>query len=1134
MGFIEGQSLSQRLAEGPLPPREAAALMVKVAEAIEYAHSRGVIHRDLKPGNILLDRSGHPRVTDFGLAKRLQSDSGLTGSGQIMGTPSYMPPEQAGGNRGEVGPAADVYALGATLYSQLTGRPPFQAATAMDTVLMVIGEEPVPPRRLNASIPRDLETICLKCLEKEPARRYAKAAALAEDLRHFLAGEPIAARPATRLERAFKWARRRPTIAALIGLVILSTGLGLGGSISGWRSALAALGQAELNLHINRIALAGREWQIGNAARANEILDQAPPDLRGWEWAYTKRLCQVDLLRLRSEAITDVALSPDGSRIALVRRRYDGPPGEYSFVVAIHDATSGRETLTLPHFPALVVGVRFTADGHGLLTLTGSVADDIARRTSRARDGSEPVKATGGGAYRPPPALQLWDVATGRETLSVRASRQRMSTAAGSDDVSRLAVVSWDVTTGLPGGASDGPATPPHPAVVDLWDAKSGTRSLTLRQHVGRVDSAFFVPDLARLVTVSSVTDATGRGRRSVTQLWDTTTGREIAVLDERVGFACFSPDGHTLLAMTGDGSLTLRDKGTGKELLDFPWPTMFSNGKLSSPSVAFSPDGRRVACATTDGTLKVWNTATGQAIRSLRGRAGNVAGVAVSADGGRFVVTDVEAGRSHLLTVHDIEGGESRPLRGHSGAIRRWAFSRAGGRLATAGDDGTVRVWGLDGGREPLVLPGPGEVGVLAFSRDGRRLVAASDSCPGPGEVRIWDVSPERGARSIADRGAKVLDTTYSPDGSRITAIREDGEVLLGDAATGQLLRRSKAPQVMADVLRSGLQIALSPDGDRVALSAPMKRVRLYATTDGRELVDLNGGGGSAVAFSPDGQRVAASDGRPLVVVYDAASGRRIFTCDPYAESSVFPDALGFCPDGTRLAGVIPDGTLAVWDAATGRKVLAASLPGHPTGRGRAGVAWSHDGSRIAVLLEAAGAPNAQGIVMVLDARSGAELRRIDCGMVTTVLLSSDGQRAFTGGGDGVSSEVKVWELDSGREVLNFREPGGHVTSLTLDPGGGRLAAGDVDGGLRCWDACPFPTLTSMVVDAPTATDPRGPTAALRAVFFFLDGHLNWYMTLLWCSIGCALVRAIMMARSARDRRRKSGPSAKVSEPNP
>ena len=146
-------------------------LLAKVAEAIEYAHRHGVIHRDLKPANVLIDQSGNPRVTDFGLAKRLQADSGLTGSGQIMGTPSYMPPEQAGGHRGEVGPAADVYALGATLYALITGRPPFQAATAMDTVIQVVAEEPVPPRRLNPAIPRDLETIILKCLEKEPPKR---------------------------------------------------------------------------------------------------------------------------------------------------------------------------------------------------------------------------------------------------------------------------------------------------------------------------------------------------------------------------------------------------------------------------------------------------------------------------------------------------------------------------------------------------------------------------------------------------------------------------------------------------------------------------------------------------------------------------------------------------------------------------------------------------------------------------------------------------------------------------------------------------------------------------------------------------------------------------------------------------
>ena len=165
--------------------------MVKVARAIAYAHRCGVIHRDLKPANVLLDQRGNPRVTDFGLVKKVQGDSNLTGSGQIMGTPSYMAPEQARGSRGKIGPAADTYSLGATLYALVTGRPPFQAATAIDTMLMVINDEPVPPRRLNASLPRDLETICLKCLEKDPRTRYSSAEALAEDLDRWLRGEPI-------------------------------------------------------------------------------------------------------------------------------------------------------------------------------------------------------------------------------------------------------------------------------------------------------------------------------------------------------------------------------------------------------------------------------------------------------------------------------------------------------------------------------------------------------------------------------------------------------------------------------------------------------------------------------------------------------------------------------------------------------------------------------------------------------------------------------------------------------------------------------------------------------------------------------------------------------------------------------
>jgi serine/threonine-protein kinase len=217
MEYVEGGSLAEKIAGTPQPAREAAALVAAVAEAIQAAHHSGLVHRDVKPSNILLNAEGTPKVTDFGLARRLEGADGLTLSGAPLGTPSYMAPEQARGQKGAIGPATDVYALGAVLYELLTGRPPFRAETASATLHQVLEEEPVPPARLNPQASRDLETICLKCLQKEPSRRYASAQALADDLHRFQRGEPILARPAGLLERAAKWVRRRPGAAGVLG-----------------------------------------------------------------------------------------------------------------------------------------------------------------------------------------------------------------------------------------------------------------------------------------------------------------------------------------------------------------------------------------------------------------------------------------------------------------------------------------------------------------------------------------------------------------------------------------------------------------------------------------------------------------------------------------------------------------------------------------------------------------------------------------------------------------------------------------------------------------------------------------------------------------------------------------------------
>jgi serine/threonine-protein kinase len=219
--YIEGVSLAKRINGVPLPPRQAAELLLQLAHGIDYAHQKGIIHRDLKPANVLLTPDGVAKITDFGLAKKLEDESGQTVSGTVLGTPSYMSPEQAEGEIQKVGPLADVYSLGAVLYEMLTGRPPFRGTKMLDTLQMVRTREPVAPCELQPKVPGDLETICLKCLQKDPARRYTSAAALAEDLRRYLAGEPILARPVGAFERFWRWCRRNPRVAALSTAVVL-------------------------------------------------------------------------------------------------------------------------------------------------------------------------------------------------------------------------------------------------------------------------------------------------------------------------------------------------------------------------------------------------------------------------------------------------------------------------------------------------------------------------------------------------------------------------------------------------------------------------------------------------------------------------------------------------------------------------------------------------------------------------------------------------------------------------------------------------------------------------------------------------------------------------------------------------
>ena len=351
--FVEGGNLAGKIDGKPMPAREAARLVEALARAMQLAHSRNVVHRDLKPANILLTADGTPKITDFGLARQLDSDSGETQAGAVMGTPSYMAPEQASGHAHEAGPAADIYALGAILYDCLAGRPPFQGTTVVETLDQVRTQEPVPPSRWQAGVPLDLETICLKCLRKEPEKRYASAAELADDLVRYQHGEPIRARPVGRLERGVKWVKRNPLVAGAVLAVVMSLLIGIG--VSTWQAVRATTAssaarsaearadekrqeaeqQRELAdqsqrrsrrlLYAADMNLAQQSLKQNNLGRARRLLDRHRPrpgeeDLRGWEWRYLWQLTRSSALATLTNRPADgfnVSFSPDGSRLAV-------------------------------------------------------------------------------------------------------------------------------------------------------------------------------------------------------------------------------------------------------------------------------------------------------------------------------------------------------------------------------------------------------------------------------------------------------------------------------------------------------------------------------------------------------------------------------------------------------------------------------------------------------------------------------------------------------------------------------------------------------------------------------------------------------------------------------------------------
>jgi WD40 repeat protein/tRNA A-37 threonylcarbamoyl transferase component Bud32 len=921
MKLIEGGSLADRLGSFKDDPGAAVTLMIEMAEAVQHAHMRGILHRDLKPANILIDTQGHPHITDFGLAKRIESNRELTQSGAILGTPAYMSPEQALGRRGSITTATDVYGLGAILYALLTGKAPFGGDSLMETLDSVRSRPPQSPRKLNDQVPHDLELICLKCLEKNPLDRYPTAGALADDLRRFAAGEPVSVRKAGAFERAAKWARRKPTLAAayLLGLLTLLFG-GLGGAaVWQWQAAerarqvatkarataenawdsearartyavKALAGEAaarataeQLREKVERVeygrtmVVAHQEWRENNITATLALLEGTRRDLRGWEWNYVHRLCHSDLLTFKGHTgfVTSASFSPDGSRVVTA---------SFDKTAKVWDFRTGAEVLTLKGHTDEVYSASFSPDGSRVVTAS---ADKTAK---------------------------VWDAQTGADVLTLNGHNNFVTSASFSPDGSRVVTAShdrkakvWDAQSGAelltltrdPGGVSSALFSPDGSRVViassdntaKVLDAQSGAEVLTLKGHRGILYSASFSSDGSRVVTASF--DKTAK-------VWDARTGAELLTLKGHTGLvpsASFSPDGSRVVTASSDKTAKVWDARTGAELLTLKGHT----GGVSSAS--FSPDGSRVVTASSDNTAKFWDARTCSETLTLKGQNEYVTSASFSPDGSRVVI----ASSVNTAKVWDARtGAEVLTLKGHKGILYSASFSPDGSRVVTASFDRTAKVWDARTGAEVLTLKGhTAAVASASFSPDGSRVVTASSD----NTAKLWDAQIGAEVLTLKGHTSPVWWASFSPDGSRVVTASADSTAKLWDAQTGAEILTLKG--------HSGLvySASFSPDGSRVVTASADSTAKLWDAQTGAEVLTLKGHTGlvKSASFSPDGSRVVTASRDGTAKVWDAQTGAEVLTLKGHTDEVY---SASFSPDGSRVVTASWDGTAKVWDA--------------------------------------------------------------------------------------------------------------------------------------------------------------------------------------------------------------------------
>jgi eukaryotic-like serine/threonine-protein kinase len=914
--YVEGRSLLQLIGDKSFMPRQAAELVRTLALAVDFAHQRGIIHRDIKPGNILITGPGVPKITDFGLAKLKGSQDTHTRPGEVIGTPNYMAPEQAEGDPRLVGPVADVYSLGAVLYELLTGQPPFQGGSPMETLMRVKLKDAVPPRHFQPKIPRDLETICLKCLEKERHRRYPSAAELAEDLGHVLEGRTINARPVSILERTWKWSQRHPAVALLTFSMIACLVVSYAVILIQWRDAKAARAEVEersLELthlqqdlererwaarvaqaraeravvrgdwadYLAKLNQAEREYLTQDAGKALELLEQCKPELRSWEWNYLRRRVEgsAATIRLSPGEIVGATYLPDNRILAtltsagrVVLRR--GGSGEVTRDVVLKRGDS------IPKDSFMSRG-EFSADSK-----TVAAAFRFTAASERPSYGIGVWSAETGNLSR------FWKFSNGEPLrISFRADG-RMLAVVGGELRARRGADEW-----LGGGLEIRDLESGAP----LWDRKTPADEPS-------VIDASFVPGTNQLALT----------RRNIPlSFWDAATGKTVRDFPVKGTFGqgvCADPKGNIIAVRDGE-NVHLWDKDGA------------SLGKLTTRHdfvsyLGFSGNGRRLLTAGADRILRVWDLSIHQPISTLVGH-GAAIGLARLSDDGQRVAS---FGTDGALKLWDAVRDGPPSFVTNSG--REWtpgvAFGPEMKWLAAGSGNGEILVWDMSSGLSLGTINCPAGVACLTVSPDGSKIAVGYDGSRG---AAFWDPLTGKPLGEIPIK-AQINAVAFSPDGRRLLTAGDQGLATIWDAESRQAITHFTLHKgtVLAGAFTRNNRFAATADRDGV--------VHLWEPATGKSIFTIHAHATrtTCVAFSPDGSMLATANqnrSRPdlpvQIRIWDVYSGEMIREMSGH-DLSIW--CLAFTPDGERLVSGSEDKTIKVWEPRRGQLLL--TLKGH------------------------------------------------------------------------------------------------------------------------------------------------------------------------------------------------------------